>query len=44
MVVYADSLEQMVEIVAGLVREGLSFESEYQGSERGWKISLTGGY
>jgi hypothetical protein len=42
MVIRAQSTEQMVKVVSGLVREGLTFdvtETAY-----GWQIKLTGGY
>jgi len=31
-------------IVAGLVREGVTFEAERQGGMGTWKITLTGGF
>ena len=42
MTIRCDTIDEMTEVVAGLVRQGLTFESRPQGS--GWLITLTGGY
>lgn len=42
MTIRADSTEQMIEIVAGLVQKGLTFNAVE--TNQGWEITLTGGY
>jgi len=42
MTIQAETIEQMTEIVAGLVREGLTFKAAPY--RDGWLITLLGGY
>ena len=42
MKIYAETIEQLTEIVYGLVQKGLTFDSYPKGC--GWEIELTGGY
>ena len=42
MFIYCDGLEELVEICALLVREGLTFKSKFL--DGSWRIELTGGY
>jgi hypothetical protein len=42
--IYCDTIEQLTEIVAGLVKQGLTFSAQMQQHSAGWKITLTGGY
>ncbi len=44
MFIYCDTIEQLTEIVAGLVKQGLTFSAQMQQHSAGWKITLTGGY
>lgn len=43
MTIKANGIKDMVLIVAGLVREGLTFEAT-EGADEVWTIKLTGGY
>ena len=43
MFIYCDTIEQLTEIVAGLVKQGLTFSAQMQQHSAGWKITLTGG-
>jgi hypothetical protein len=42
--IYCDTIDQLTEITAGLVKQGLTFSASMQQHSAGWKITLTGGY
>jgi hypothetical protein len=42
MKIKAETIKELVEIIAGLVKEGLTFIASKQGSC--WEIELTGGF
>lgn len=44
MQIIADSTEDMIKIVAGLVKEGIRFESERRDDIGCWIITCTGGF
>lgn len=42
MIIYAQTIDEMLDIILGLVKRGLTFTCEGHGP--GYKITLTGGY
>ena len=44
MIIYCDDTRDLIEIIAGLVREGLTFEAHMVSRGGDWKIVLTGGF
>ena len=44
MIILVDSIEELVEIVAGLVKEGLTFSAAKTGAGGRWEVTLKGGF
>jgi len=42
MMIKVETIEELVKIIAGLVKEGVTFTASKQGGR--WEIELTGGY
>lgn len=44
MIILVDTIEELVQVTAGLVREGLTFRAAKVGAGGRWEITLLGGY
>ena len=44
MTVLVDSIEELAELLAGFVKQGVTFTAAKVGSGGRWEVTLTGGY
>ena len=44
MIVLVDSIEELAELLAGFVKQGVTFKAAKVGTGGRWEVTLTGGY